>query len=152
MGSRPATSGRVGVSTNGNGHAVQAGSNGRVKNGGATRRPAPSVVLAAEPVIKVVAVSKSYGKNAVLKGVNFAVGPGELVEITGPSGAGKTTFLRLLHGQVRPNAGEVWIGGQALHRRWRRGLGAMRRDVAYVFQEQRLLPRLSALENIVLGL
>jgi putative ABC transport system ATP-binding protein len=87
-----------------------------------------------------------------LKGINLAAAPGELVEITGPSGSGKTTLLRLVHGQVRPNAGEVWVGDHGLHRRWRRGLGAMRRDVAFVFQEQRLLPRLSALENIVLAL
>ena len=140
------------MSSHENGQAVQAGSNGRVKNGAAARRPAPIAEITVEPAIKVVAVSKSYGKNAVLKSITFAVAPGELVEVTGPSGAGKTTFLRLLHGQLRPSAGELWIRGQALHRRWRRGLGAMRRDVAYVFQEQRLLPRLNALENIVLAL
>lgn len=106
----------------------------------------------AEPAVKLVAIAKSYGKNAVLKGVNFAVAPGELVEVTGPSGAGKTTLLRLVHGQLRPNAGELWVRGQAMHRRWRRGLGALRRDVAFVFQEQRLLPRLNALENVVLAL
>ena len=88
----------------------------------------------------------------MLKGVNFAVAPGELVEVTGPSGSGKTTLLRLVHGQLRPNAGELWVRGRNLHRRWRRGLGDLRRDVAFVFQEQRLLPRLTALENIVLAL
>jgi ABC-type ATPase involved in cell division/cell division protein FtsX len=105
-----------------------------------------------EPAVKLVAVTKSYGRNAVLKGINLAVAPGELVEVTGPSGAGKTTLLRLVHGQLRPNAGELWVRGRALHRRWRRGLGTLRRDVAFVFQEQRLLPRLTALENIVLAL
>lgn len=102
--------------------------------------------------MNLVEVSKSYGKRAVLKGLNFSVAPGELVEITGPSGAGKTTLLRLLHGQLRPSAGQIWVRGRGLHRWWRRGLGRHRRDVAFVFQEQRLLPRLNALENIVLAL
>ena len=107
---------------------------------------------ATEPAVRFLAVSKSYGRHAVLKGLNFSVGQGELVEVTGPSGSGKTTLLRLVHGQLRPNAGELWVGGKGLHRRWRRGLGGLRRDVAFVFQEQRLLPRLTALENIVLAL
>lgn len=114
--------------------------------------PIAQLVVPAEPDVKLVAVSKSYGKNAVLKAVNFAVAPGELVEVTGPSGSGKTTLLRLVHGQLRPSAGELWVRGRSLHRRWRRGLGNLRRDVAFVFQEQRLLPRLSALENIMLAL
>jgi ABC-type ATPase involved in cell division/cell division protein FtsX len=120
----------------------------------ALKKGAPTAVAAAapEPAVKLVAVSKSYGKNAVLKGVNFTVGQGELVEVTGPTGSGKTTLLRLVHGQLRPNAGEVWVGRKGLHRRWRRGLGGLRRDVAFVFQEQRLLPRLTALENVVLAL
>jgi ABC-type ATPase involved in cell division/cell division protein FtsX len=128
---------------NGNGAAIDA-VKAAAKNGHAA--------TAAEPAVKLVAVSKSYGRSAVLKAVNFTVGRGELVEITGPSGSGKTTLLRLVHGQLRPNSGELWVAGKGLHRRWRRGLGGLRRDVAFVFQEQRLLPRLTALENIVLAL
>jgi ABC-type ATPase involved in cell division/cell division protein FtsX len=143
VGSRPATTGRARAYQNGNGAGVRATKNGS-KNGHAA--------IAAEPAVKLVAVSKSYGRNAVLKSVNFTVGRGELVEVTGPSGSGKTTLLRLVHGQLRPNAGELWVDGKGLHRRWRRGLGGLRRDVAFVFQEQRLLPRLTALENIVLAL
>src|SRR5581483_4819946 len=77
---------------------------------------------------------------------------GEMIEITGPSGAGKTTLLRLIHGQPRPNGGEVWVEGRALHRWWRRDLDRVRRDVAFIFQDQRLLPRLTAFENVALGL
>ena len=108
--------------------------------------------LAAEPAVKLVGVSKSFGRRAVLKSVNFSVAPGELVEVTGPSGSGKTTLLRLIHGQLRANAGLLWVGGRGLHRRWRRGLGSLRGEMAFVFQEQRLLPRLTAFENIVLAL
>jgi cell division transport system ATP-binding protein len=103
-------------------------------------------------VVKLVGVAKSFGSNSIFKDVTFSVGSGELVEITGPSGAGKTTLLRLLHGQMRPNAGQVWVQGRGLHRWWRQGLGPARRDVSFIFQEQRLLPRLNAFENIVLAL
>lgn len=102
--------------------------------------------------MKLAGVSKSFGRTAVLTGVTFTVAPGELVEITGPSGAGKTTLLRLIHGQLRPNGGEVWLDERGLHKRWRRGLGRIRREVAFIFQDQRLLPRLTALENLVFAM
>jgi ABC-type ATPase involved in cell division/cell division protein FtsX len=102
--------------------------------------------------VRLAGVKKAFGKRTVIESVDLNVAPGEVVEITGPSGAGKTTMLRLIHGQIRPTAGEVWVEGQALHRRWRRELDRVRRDVAYVFQDQRLLPRLTAIENVVLAL
>ena len=143
MGSRPATAGRVRAHQR-DGVAVE-GTNKQ----GARRRPKPATPVAPEAAVKLVAVAKSYGKTPVLKGLNLVVSQGELLEVTGPSGSGKTTLLRLVHGQLRPNAGEVWVRGRGLHRWWRRGLGGVRRDVAFVFQEQRLLPRLNAFENIV---
>ena len=148
MGSRPAASGRARAHQNGSGaKAVRV-----EKNGATKRRPAPDGEHPAEPAVRLVGVWRSFGKHAVLKGLDFTVGAGELVEVTGPSGAGKTTLLRLVHGQLRPNGGEVWVRGTGLHRRVRLGLGGLRRDVAFVFQEQRLLPRLNAFENIVLAL
>lgn len=147
MGSRPATTGRVRAHQKGVGATVEG-----PRKEGAGRRDKPSLAIPAEPAVKLVGVAKAYGRNAVLKGLNLTVGQGELFEVTGPSGSGKTTLLRLVHGQLRPNAGQVWVRGKGLHRRWRRGLGGLRRDVAFVFQEQRLLPRLNALENIVYAL
>jgi ABC-type ATPase involved in cell division/cell division protein FtsX len=148
VGSRPATTGRARTSKNGTpGQGAQT-----QKNGATSHRPGTNGELAVEPAVKLIGVSKSYGKTPVFKGVNFTVAPGELVEVTGPSGAGKTTLLRLVHGQLRPNAGELWVGGRGLHGWWRRGLGRLRRDVAFVFQDHRLLPRLNAFENIVLAL
>jgi ABC-type ATPase involved in cell division/cell division protein FtsX len=150
VGSRPAVTGRSGATKNGaNGNGVQAPKNGAVRIRPAANGHAPP---AAEPEIRLVGIAKSFGKHAVLKDVNLNVAAGELFEVTGPSGAGKTTLLRLIHGQLRPNAGEVWVRGRGLHRWWRRGLGTVRRDVAFIFQEQRLLPRLNAFENIVLAL
>jgi ABC-type ATPase involved in cell division/cell division protein FtsX len=152
VGSRPTTGARTRVVTNGaaNG-AVTNGS--RAKTNGATSyRSETNGTTKVQPVVKLIHVKKAFGKIAVLKEINLSVAPGELVEITGPSGAGKTTLLRLVHGQLRPNGGEVWVEGRGLHRRWRRGLSRVRRDVAFVFQEHHLLPRLTALENLTLAL
>jgi ABC-type ATPase involved in cell division/cell division protein FtsX len=130
-----------------------AASGARATNGvAAAHRPGTNGVVAPQPVVKLTRVSKLFGRTAVLSDISISVAPGELVEITGPSGAGKTTLLRLVHGQLRPNRGEVWVEGRGLHRWWRRGLGRIRRDVAFVYQEQRLLPRLTALENLVFAL
>ncbi len=104
------------------------------------------------PLVKLTGVRKTFEHRAVVEKVDLSIGPGELVEITGPSGSGKTTLLRLLHGQLRPTEGEVWVEGRALHRWWRRDLDRVRRDVAFIFQEQRLLSQLTAIENVELGL
>jgi len=104
------------------------------------------------PAVRIAHVTKSFGRTAVFSDVSFNVSRGELVEITGPSGAGKTTLLRLIHGQLRPTRGQVWVEGRGLHRWWRRGLGRIRREVAFIYQDQRLLPRLNALENLVYAL
>jgi len=122
------------------------------KNGASTHRPGTNGVATVQPVVRLARVTKSFGKTSVLKEINLSVAPGELVEIVGPSGSGKTTLLRLVHGQLRPNAGQVWVEGRGLHRWWRRGLGRVRRDVAFVFQEHHLLPRLTAFENLTLAL
>jgi ABC-type ATPase involved in cell division/cell division protein FtsX len=121
-------------------------------NGATSHRPSIVNAVVETPVVRLSRVTKSFGRTKVLTDVSFTVAPGELVEVTGPSGSGKTTLLRLIHGQLRPNGGEVWVDGRGLHRWWRRGLGRIRRDVAFIFQEQRLLPRLTAHENVMLAM
>jgi ABC-type lipoprotein export system ATPase subunit/cell division protein FtsX len=148
-----------------NGHAANGAAvdrhaaNGHAQNGaaakknGATSQPSGTNGAATvQPVVKLTSVTKSFGRTAVFKGINLSVAPGELVEVTGPSGSGKTTLLRLVHGQLRPSGGQVLVHGRGLHRWWRRGLDRIRRDVAFVFQEHHLLPRLTALENLTLAL
>jgi ABC-type ATPase involved in cell division/cell division protein FtsX len=125
----------------------------RATNGvAAAHGPGTNGSVAPQPVVKLTHVSKLFGRTAVLNDISISVAPGEILEVTGPSGSGKTTLLRLIHGQLRPNRGEVWVEGRGLHRWWRRGLGRIRREVAFVYQEQRLLPRLTALENLVFAM
>src|SRR6267143_1745374 len=152
VGSRPTTGARTRVVSNGaaNG-AVTNGSRAKT-NGAISHRPGTNGTTKVLPVVTLIHVKKAFGNAAGLKEINLSGAPGELVEIIGPSGAGKTTLLRLVHGQLRPTGGEVWVEGRGLHRRWRRGLGRIRRNVAFIFQEQRLLPRLTAIENIMLAL
>lgn len=152
MGSRPVTAAREQAQSNGAAHAANGNGVHAKKNGASSHRPSTNGAATAQPVVKLSRVSKSFGRTSVLKDINFTVAAGELVEVTGPSGSGKTTLLRLVHGQLRPSGGEVLVRGSSLHRWWRRGLGRVRRDVAFIFQEHRLLPRLTALENLMLAL
>jgi ABC-type ATPase involved in cell division/cell division protein FtsX len=125
----------------------------RATNGvAAAHGPGTNGSVTPQPVVKLTHVSKLFGRTAVLSDISVFVAPGEILEVTGPSGSGKTTLLRLIHGQLRPNRGEVWVEGRGLHRWWRRGLGRIRREVAFVYQDQRLLPRLTALENLVFAM
>jgi ABC-type ATPase involved in cell division/cell division protein FtsX len=151
--------GHGGVVSNGTPATVRdrvAAENKPATNGHAAPRPATNGAALQAPkpaaAVRISHVTKSFGRTAVFADINFSVARGELVEITGPSGAGKTTLLRLIHGQLRPNRGQVWVEGRGLHRWWRRGLGRIRREVAFIYQEQRLLPRLNALENLVYAL
>ena len=65
-------------------------------------------------MIRVAALSKSFGPQQALNGCTFEVPAGHIVGLVGKNGAGKTTALRILSGQLLPSAGEVWIGGHAL--------------------------------------
>jgi ABC-type ATPase involved in cell division/cell division protein FtsX len=129
-----------------------AGPRASTKSATIRRQAVNDPVAPPAPLLKLSGLKKMFGRRTVIENINLTVAPGELVEITGPSGAGKTTVLRLLHGQLRPSAGEVWVEGRGLHKWWRRDLDRVRRDVGFIFQEQRLLPRLTALENVVLAL
>ncbi|HAJ35363.1 MAG TPA: ABC transporter ATP-binding protein [Chloroflexi bacterium] len=108
-----------------------------------------------EPLIVVKGLQKAYrtpaGDFYALKGIDLEIWPGEFVALLGRSGAGKSTLINMLTGIDRPTAGEIWIGGQAIHRmsegkltRWRG------REVGVVFQSFQLMPMLTCAQNVML--
>jgi cell division transport system ATP-binding protein len=100
-------------------------------------------------VIKLVNVSKEYPKRGfALRDVSLHVKKGEFAFLTGHSGSGKSTTLRLIHMADRPTEGEVRVTGFSSERVTDRDLWKVRRRVGMVFQDFRLLPGRTALENV----
>jgi multiple sugar transport system ATP-binding protein len=98
-------------------------------------------------VLRLISVEKRYGDAAALHALDLDVGPGEIVALTGPSGAGKTTTCRLISGIEAPDAGEIRLGARRLDT-----LSAQDRHVAYMFESYALYPQLSVRENIAFPL
>ncbi|TMC39265.1 MAG: ATP-binding cassette domain-containing protein [Chloroflexi bacterium] len=103
-------------------------------------------------MVEAAAVSRSYGSRLAVDDIHFALRPGELTFLVGPSGAGKTTLLRLINREVRPTAGEMWVAGIAAHLLKPSRIAELRRRVGVVFQDYKLLPRLTAIENVAFAL
>jgi len=102
--------------------------------------------------VELTAVTHEYGTRRAVEEVDFALHPGELAFLVGPSGAGKTTLLRLINRELAPTRGQVRVAGIDAHRIKARHVADVRRQVGVVFQDYKLLPRLTALENVAFGL
>src|SRR5216683_4604720 len=103
-------------------------------------------------MVEFIGVTRAYGPRLALDDVNLALEPGELAFLVGPSGAGKTTLLKLINREIRPTAGEVWVDGIAAHSLKASHVAEVRKRVGVVFQDYKLLPRLTAMENVALAL
>ncbi len=106
-------------------------------------------------IIELRDVTKTYttgaGDLTVLKGITLSVQAGEFVGVVGPSGSGKSTLLNMVTGIDRPTSGEVYVGGEAVHRLSENQLARWRgRTIGVVFQFYQLLPTLTILENVIL--
>lgn len=99
------------------------------------------------PLLQIRELGHGYGQGAVLDGLSFDVQRGEFVALLGPSGAGKTTLIKCITGQLQPLRGQVLVGGAEPARLQ----GRDRRRVAVVFQQFNLVRRLSALDNVLAG-
>ena len=105
-------------------------------------------------MISVKNLVKRYGRNEVLKGISFDVRKGEVHAIIGPSGGGKSTFLRCINGLEPFQEGEVRVDNHLLSpvtnaRTDARLLETVRRKVGFVFQQFNLFPHLTVLENVM---
>jgi cell division transport system ATP-binding protein len=104
-------------------------------------------------VIKFEDVTKIYPPSTVgLEKVTIHIEKGEFVFLVGPSGSGKSTFIRLLIKELEPDRGRVSVGGRDLAtlRRWK--IPYLRRNIGCVFQDFKLLPNKTALENVMYAL
>jgi cell division transport system ATP-binding protein len=102
--------------------------------------------------VEFTGVTRAYGSRLALDSVDLALEPGKLTFLVGPSGAGKTTLLKLINREIRPTRGQVWVDGIAAHSIKASQVANLRRRVGVVFQDYKLLPRLTALENVAFGL
>jgi len=121
----------------------------------ATEHRAPDA--AAEPLVRVQSVRKSYGPHQVLRGITLDVHPGEVLCLLGPSGSGKSTLLRCVNHLERIDGGRISVGGQLvgyrqhqgrIHEMTQRQIAEQRRGIGMVFQRFNLFPHKTALENI----
>ena len=104
-------------------------------------------------MIKLLNATKSYPRTGIALGdMTLEVPKGQFVFLTGHSGSGKSTTLRLIHMSERPTSGEVRVSGFSSQRTTRRDLWKVRRRVGFIFQDFRLLPGRTAQENVAFAL
>jgi polar amino acid transport system ATP-binding protein len=103
------------------------------------------------PILDIRGLRKSFKHVEVLRGIDLAVLPQELVFIIGPSGSGKSTLLRCCNRLEEPTAGAICIGGIDIMAR-STDINAIRRQIGMVFQSFNLYPHMTALGNVTLAL
>ncbi|HEY6838195.1 MAG TPA: cell division ATP-binding protein FtsE [Geobacteraceae bacterium] len=104
-------------------------------------------------MIQLHNVFMSYQREAsALNGVTIHVPKGDFVFLTGASGAGKSTLLKLLYGALQPTRGQIVVDGQNVTRMHRSQIPYLRRSIGVVFQDFKLLPNRTVLENVAITL
>ncbi len=104
-------------------------------------------------MIKLKNVTKFYPPDIyALKDIDLHIKPGEFVSVIGQSGSGKTTIMRLLIAEERPTKGEIIIGGWNITHIKSADVPLLRRQIGFVFQDFKLLPRKTVFENVAFAL
>ena len=97
-------------------------------------------------------VSKRFGSQVVLDGVDFNVREGETVALLGPSGTGKSVLLKHIIGLIRPDSGTIIVDDKDVTKLKRKELAALRSQIGYVFQNGALFDSMDVFENVRLGI
>lgn len=104
-------------------------------------------------MIKMKDVYKTYPNGVTaLNGINIDIEQGEFVYIVGPSGAGKSTVVKLMYREVKPTTGTIFINEVEMATIKEKKVPYLRRDIGVIFQDFKLLPKLSVYENIAYAL
>ena len=111
--------------------------------------PAPAAA-GTEPIIRIEAVDKWYGKFQVLTGINLNVAPGERIVVCGPSGSGKSTLIRCINRLETVQKGRIVVDGIDLTAGGK-NVDSVRQEVGMVFQQFNLFPHLTILQNCTLA-
>ena len=107
-----------------------------------------------KPIVKVRGLHKYYGDTHIIKGVDLDIRPGEVFVVSGPSGVGKSTFLRCLNFLEESSAGTIEVAGISVDAREsidqeNKQIRQIRRQAAMVFQDFNLFPHMTVLDNII---
>ncbi len=106
-----------------------------------------------DTVIEMHDVWKTYPDgNHALKGISVKVDQSEFVYVVGPSGAGKSTFMKMIYREERPTKGTIFVNGFNLEKLKQRKIPYVRRNIGVIFQDFRLLPKLTVYENVAFAM
>jgi ABC-type transporter Mla maintaining outer membrane lipid asymmetry ATPase subunit MlaF len=104
------------------------------------------------PPIQVQSLSKSFGKQTVLKGINLEVAQGETISVLGRSGTGKSVLLKLIIGLHKPDSGSIRVHGEEVTSLPLKQLNEVRKKVGFLFQQAALYDSLTVEENVAFPL
>ena len=104
-------------------------------------------------MIEFLNVKKSYSVGTkALRGVSMQIENGEFAFLVGPSGSGKSTIIKLITGEIKPSSGSVHVNGYSLERIRRREIPYLRRTLGVVFQDFRLIDKMTVYENVAFAM
>ena len=104
-------------------------------------------------MIEFTDVVKTYSEgNTALNGVNIQIEDGEFCFLVGPSGSGKSTIIKMITGELKPTSGSVHVNGYSLERIRKREIPFLRRTVGVVFQDFRLISKMTVYENVAFAM
>ncbi|WP_324617897.1 cell division ATP-binding protein FtsE [Cohnella cholangitidis] len=104
-------------------------------------------------MIEMQDIWKTYADGTTaLQGVNVVIDRNEFVYIVGPSGAGKSTFMKLIYREEVPTKGQISVNGFNIGKLKHRKIPFVRRNIGVIFQDYKLLPKLSAFENVAFAM